>query len=358
MQQPNRQRPTQQRSRGQAQAPAQTQAGWGHSVETMEQDSKSHFTDDKRLPFSFSMKPNNSARIVLLDASIKGVAGTSDHGLWLMHEHVFSHPVTGKWPIYETCPQNIDGYCPLCAGEVTGTPDQSKYHLVMSVIDMTPYTDREGNVRTHSRKLIRFKSSKKAEHDQILKIMDTLNGIMEEHGSLHGVMLNMVRPDDKMSPSHGAPSIIPKSGGRTFAKIPDAKFAEKFNHPEIMSKDGKTVIYRANEMTEPFDYVKFFPKPSAADIAQRWNLPDRSQGFVPEKSLIEGNQSSYETMDDMLDTGTAKEQQADQNGFDFDDDFLNEQPSQPEQQAEQQTSSVEDDVSDAEDGFDDDMFKD
>ena len=350
MQTPNRQRPVQ-RSRGatptQQQQP-KVQAGWGHAVQTMEEDSKLHVNTERRLPFNFFLKPNESAKIVLLDYSVEG-DGVNDHGLWLMHEHIFAHPVSGKWPIYETCSHSIDGYCPICTGEVTGTPDVPKYHLVMSILDTTEYINKQtGEKIPYSRKLVRFKSSVKSEHNHMMRMTELLKGVMEEHGTLRGVMLNMARPDDKMSPSHGLPTIIPKSGGRSFAKISDKKFMETFGHPEIKSKDGKTVLYEANEKTTPFDYLKHFPKPSADDIAERYNVLV-GQRAVVERSLIDEPQTSYEKAD----AGTASVQQADANGFEF-DDLLNDDDTPDENLDVQPTDQVDNQQQPEDDGFDDD----
>jgi hypothetical protein len=165
------------------------------------------------------------------------------------HEHQWKNPQTGKWDMLEACPADFD-YCPLCAQEkIYG---KRYYQLMLSILDLRGYTDRNGNQVPYTRKLLPIKAN----------MLDPFKRRFEQHGTLRGLCFTMVRsPSEKNSPRIGRPEF--------YAQYTDEQLLEWYSHPAKQKEDG-TVYLQANEMLQPFDYMNLFPQPSGDALVAKY----------------------------------------------------------------------------------------
>ena len=201
------------------------------------------------MPFRFWVPVHKQTEIIILDEE----PGPC------FYEHQLQDPATGRWDVYEGCPKEFEP-CPLCDGVAGGK--ESYYVMLLSIIALDPYVNREGKTIPHSKKLLAVKTN-----DQPF-----FNRLYEREGTLRGAHLLMAR-DSKNMANIGRPE---------FEQMhKDADILATFGHPEIKASDGR-VIKKQNADCYPYPYEKLFTKPSADDIRARYGgvAPAGSQGDI------------------------------------------------------------------------------
>lgn len=163
------------------------------------------------------------------------------------YEHQLKDPSTGKWDIYEGCPKEFEP-CPLCDGVAGGK--ESYYVMLLSVISLDPYINKDNKTIPHSKKLLAVKTNEQP----------FFNRLYEREGTLRGAHLLMAR-DSRNSANIGRPEFMEKHT--------DADIMATFGHPEIKTNDGR-LIKKQNADCYPYPYEKIFTKPSASDLRTRY----------------------------------------------------------------------------------------
>lgn len=189
------------------------------------------------MPFRFWIPAGKQVELVVLDEE----PGPC------FYEHQLQDPVSGKWDIYEGCPKEFEA-CPLCDGQAGGK--ESYYVMMLSVMVLDPYVNKNGITVPHSRKLMAIKTN-----DQPFFLRTH-----EREGTLRGVQLLMAR-QGKQDSSIGRPEFI--------ARHSEADIMATFGHPAIKANDGR-VLKQANADTQPFPYAKLWTRPSGADLRTRY----------------------------------------------------------------------------------------
>ena len=157
------------------------------------------------------------------------------------YEHCLFDPTAGdrgKWNLFVGCTKEVDS-CPVC---VT-TGKESYYAMYLTVIDLSPYTDRQGITQEFSRKLLVVKSAQQRKF--IRKY--------QQEGSLRGAIYLLIREGDK-SPQIGS----------------DQEFQEYMEEDDLLAyerqystQDGQTHTERCHE---PYDYAELFPPVTSAEL--------------------------------------------------------------------------------------------
>ncbi|QIG76118.1 hypothetical protein EVC24_097 [Rhizobium phage RHph_I4] len=173
-------------------------------------------------------------------------------------EHTARNPRTGYWTEFEQCPHEWDN-CPLCPPEGEKAP---YYVMMLTVIDMREFTDREGRVWAATRKLLPVKIEQQGFFDDLYK----------QHGSLRGIRLIMTRDGGKMSSPIG--NNIQFDCVHTEEDM--AEYCKSVGLWEEYKQDNGRVIWGEGEFINPYQYGKIFEKPSGAKLRLKYN-PD-SQG--------------------------------------------------------------------------------
>ena len=196
-------------------------------------------------------KPGQQGDIIILDNDVGPC----------FYEHAIPGP-NNDWSktTHELCPKEYDS-CPLCARSGTG---ESYYVMFLSVIDMRPYTKRNGEIIPFSRKLLAIKTSSQAFFARL----------KERHGNLRGAHLLMVR-DNSNSASIGTPEYI--------EHVTEEQILQNFAHAEVKAQDGR-VVKQANADCYPFQYDGeggIFRQPSGEALRQKYG------GVAPAGSAAE-----------------------------------------------------------------------
>lgn len=197
-----------------------------------------------RMPWRFWVPVGEQREIVVLDSQI----GPS------FYEHQLQNPKNGKWETYEACPKEWEP-CPICMADESrggGWGKESSYLMFLTVAELTPWTDKDGNEHSHSIRLLAVKAQ---QHGFFMRQFD-------RHGTLRGMHLLMSR-DTKNTPNHGTPEFVQMHS--------EDDILESFGHEEVKNDQGK-VIKAANADCFPVEYEKLFRQPSAEDIRTRYNL--------------------------------------------------------------------------------------
>ena len=201
------------------------------------------------MAFRFSVPKGGTRELVILDHSLEdGVA---------LHEHNYEQG--GNWNFYEPCLHEVTA-CPIC--EKLQKP--SYYANYLTVLDLTGYTRKNGEVVNQSRMLLRIKSSG-------LDRFKQLQTIAKSQGkSLRGMFLRMHRSDDQNSAATGEPQMLEECGGALFHIYSEDELVAEFGHDAIIGRDGKTILKPADQDIQPFPYDLVFPAPDIASIIKRW----------------------------------------------------------------------------------------
>ena len=185
------------------------------------------------MPFRFFLTPGESREIVVVD----------DKPDFARYEHNLKNRKTGKYDIYCAC-INENANCPVCSA----SDRPSYFGMFLTIIDLTPYEDKNGNEVEWSKKLLCVKPQQQKKFMRLL----------ERHGSLRGMVLQMSRDGDK-----------------------DASIGNEIEFIEFMEEDQllayevsydyetRDGVKKTRDIIghEPFDYDELFPAPTEEQLA-------------------------------------------------------------------------------------------
>jgi hypothetical protein len=160
------------------------------------------------------------------------------------YEHQMKNPRTQKFDTYESCPKEWE-VCPICESD-----KESYYVMMLSVVDMRPFTKSDGTQIRFSRKLLPVKA---AQHGFFMRQFDRAQ-------TLRGMHLLMTR-DSQQALSIGNPEFV--------EMVDEAALLAEFGGPEQKDQQGN-VIKAMNADCFPFNYGQLFHKPSAEDLRVRY----------------------------------------------------------------------------------------
>lgn len=207
-------------------------------------------------PFRMWVPPGESKEIIVLDSKPD----------FFMYEHNLKDPETGKWNVFKTCAGEDDN-CALC--EKYG---QSYYALYLSVIDLTPYVDRNGNRVEWSRKLMVVKTG------QMKKFIRRY----EKEGTLRGAKFELARDGNK-DPVIG-------NDIEYLETVPEREL-KKFVR-SYKDRDNNRVT---EDCSEPYEYEHIFEEPDG----------DALREFAKAAPVPGSRKANEEEIDDDLDSEDA-----------------------------------------------------
>lgn len=186
------------------------------------------------MPFRFWVGVGEQREVVILDSQLGPC----------FYEHQMQNPRTGRWDVHEACPKEWEP-CPLCDHQ-----KDSYYVMMLTVMDLSPYTNKQGQTIPHSRKLMAVKAQ---QQPFFMRQFD-------RHQTLRGLHLLMSR-DTQQTAQIGNPEFIQLHS--------EEDIIESFGHDQIVAQDGK-VLKERNTDCFPFPYDRLFQKPTAEDLRRRY----------------------------------------------------------------------------------------
>lgn len=201
--------------------------GMKHAEQVKERQDKQRESGGGRV-FRFYVKEGESKEIIILDEK-------PDFFMW---EHNYKEG--GHYGNHAGCCKEWET-CPACEEY----PDSNSYFgMYLSCIDLTQYTDKQGNEVEFTRKLLVVKPS---QHKKFSRLY-------ERHGTLRGMVLEMSR-DGKKDAGIGN----------------DIQFQEFIDEDDLAEyirewedKDGKV---HEEDCSEPYEYTEIFDEPTPENIA-------------------------------------------------------------------------------------------
>lgn len=182
-------------------------------------------------PFRLRLGAGETKEVIVLD--------DREEDLFFQYEHNLQDPKTGYWNVFTGCIKETE-ICPVCEQE----GKESYYALYLSVIDLTEYEDKHGNVVEFSRKLMPVKSG------QIGKFLRRLE---KNNGSLRGCLFELSRDGDR-DPQIGNDiefiEVVPEEELETYIR-------------EWEDKEGKT---HEEDCSQVLDYDELFPAPTEESL--------------------------------------------------------------------------------------------
>lgn len=184
-------------------------------------------------PFRYRVKQNTEENeFIVLDSEPD----------FFVYEHVLRDPLTGRWgPV--TCCRDYTT-CAVCE---SSDPDlkESTYNMVLTVIDLNPYTTRKGETIEFSRKLLVVKPGQQKK----------FNRYYEREGTLRGAVFSSAR-----------------GGEKTAAIGDDIEFVEYMPEEDLLTyqrewtdREGKA---HTEDCSQPFVYEECFD-PADPDYLRR-----------------------------------------------------------------------------------------
>jgi len=184
----------------------------------------------------------------------------------------------GNWGRrFEICVKETDN-CPLCAAAEGGnkTVGRSVYAMVLSVLDLRPYTDKHGHEVTHSRKMFMVKGL------QVPDWIKVLEKAEKRFKTLRGVYMEVGRSSEKDAGT-GKPLPLEKdwygddADDKPYALIDEADLLAEYGHDAVMSQNNK-ILKQADEDTMPYDYGALFTFPDLPALSRQYGLKSRNAG--------------------------------------------------------------------------------
>lgn len=172
-------------------------------------------------PFRFFCMPGESREVVIVDEMPD----------FFRHEHAMLTKGTKRWDTYVPCVAE-HANCPAC--DVAERP--SYFAMYLTIIDLTPYEDKNGDTVEFSKKLLVVKPT---QQKKIMRLYD-------RHKTLRGMVLNMAR-DTKEDAQIGN----------------DIEFVEFMDEEDLLTYETEYVDQKnvAHPVIchEPYNYEEFMP---------------------------------------------------------------------------------------------------
>jgi len=219
-----------------------------HERQTVEDQRRQQERADGYAPFRFFL-PSPEKQGVTREQLEANIVVLDDAPTFAMFEHSFPDPKTGRWGkgAFTVPCLSGDSHCPACDAD----SKDPYFALFLSIIDMTPYTNKNGQLVPFTKKLLVVKN----------KNQGWWFRQYERRGTLRGMQVLMVR-DSAQGANHGNPEFI---------ELHDEQaIIDSFSHPEVKSQDGQRVIKQANEDCFAYDYGRIFKKPTYEELAERF----------------------------------------------------------------------------------------
>ncbi len=233
-------------------APPPSDESWLHrgaraeEARTRELERQAQRREQGWIPRRFWMPVGQQADIIILD---------SEPGP-CFYEHNMKNPQDGdKRTLFEACPKEYDS-CPLCVQD-----KESYYVMFLSIIDMRPWTRKDGTVVEWTRKPLAVKSQQQP----------VFMRLFERHTNLRGIHLLMTR-DSQQSFAIGQPEFV---GAHT-----EEELVAAFSHEAGVGNDGR-VLRQENADLYPFDYGRILQRNTGEELRRRYG------GVVPAGSRQE-----------------------------------------------------------------------
>lgn len=184
------------------------------------------------MPFRFFCLPNGETKeIVVVD----------DQPNFVRHEHALQNTRTGKYDVFTAC---IDEHanCPVCKV----AQREAYFAMYLTIIDLTPYTNKDGIEVPWSKKLLVIKTMQQKK----------ITRLLQQHGTLRGMVLAMTRDGEKEAAI---------GSDIQFVEFLDEDTLATYVTDYEYEKDGKKVV---KEIVggEPFDYDEMFPMPTEQQL--------------------------------------------------------------------------------------------
>lgn len=192
-------------------------------------------------PFRFWTPVGDTREIIIVD----------DAPEFFRYEHALKNRRTQRYDNFLPC-INEDANCPVCG--VTEKP--AYFAMYLTVLDLTPYENKDGKEVPWSKKLLVVKPAQQKK----------ISRLYEKHGTLRGMVLEMRRDGDKDA-----------SIGNDIEFVEFASEDELVNDyfDEYVDQDGKRIEI---DGSVPFDYDKIYPDMSEKQLAAIVGADDNSVG--------------------------------------------------------------------------------
>jgi hypothetical protein len=168
--------------------------------------------------------------------------------------------------VHEACPRESEE-CPICtkaSEDSKGRFGHSVYMVFLSIIENygdDPYIDKDNKPHYFAKRLLALKPGQLEDYERLFEVAK------KKEGSLRGLTLTLERGGGDTSPRTGKPVI--NDNGDMYEILTDEQLDEYYGNDEERDEKGQ-IVKAMNDNIMPYDYKQYFPRPSAADIAQRW----------------------------------------------------------------------------------------
>lgn len=214
-------------------------------------------------PYTFWMPDGDTREVCILD----------DEPYFFRYEHNLKDPRTGKFGLNILCKRDEDN-CPIC----TESGKEGQYIMYLSVLDLKPYTNKDGVEVEFTRKLFAVKSQQQKKFIRRF----------EKDGTLRGAIYELSR-DGAKSPVIGN----------------DIEFLEFMDEEELSEyertwkdRDGKR---HTEDCSQPFDYDEIMPDQSIDEICDEYEEAYGKRPKAPPGSSRDNEEDNYDEVDEEVD---------------------------------------------------------
>lgn len=216
------------------------------------------------MPFRFRAEYGPDAQpcpIIILDKKIDNI--------FFLYEHSVQDD-QGRWGKTEVCIKEHDVGCPLCQleGGKNSKVGRSTYVMLLTVLDLRPYKNKDGKKIPYSRRIFAVKGS------QIGDWMKIFDRAEQKFGTLRGLYLEVMR-NDKQDASTGKPQLL--DNDMLFDHVKEKELLADYGHDAVVGDNNK-VIKKADEDITPFDYDAIFKRPTYDELARRYGVKSNRAG--------------------------------------------------------------------------------
>jgi hypothetical protein len=277
--------------------------------------------------------------LILLDHDIDSIPHVYKDEWWVPSEHKFySYPCVEK---ITKCP-----VCDYLQREGLRKHRQASLNMYLTVLDLKPYTDKDGNTVKCTKRLLEVKFKQQQDFKKMFA------DAIKAKGTIRGLRFALRYSKDTGAPKIGRLDAVKESGGQKtmWTIVSEAKLVEKFGNKEKKDSSGK-VLKKANTDITPYNYELVFPEPDIEKLKEEFGVSSDNE-FTRQVDL------GYDDLDEDLDEGLEDEVDTSSNVDEDLEDDLDEEESEANQEAdldEEESDETDDELESNEEEGEEDL---
>lgn len=210
----------------------------------------------RNLPYRFSLKPSDSAEVIILENGVHEWFGLFEHEIVPNNDY--------KARYWEISPKTMNQEDPLEQLPIVNGAISKPYFINFMTVLHLNYTKQDGTVIPVVKKMLPIKG--RSQREEFKKLSDMA---IRKYGTMRGLHLKLSRTDDTKSPRIGVPGVLDTM---EYGHFSETELIAKYGHEPIVSKVSGKVIIPKNGNLQTYKWLEIFPTPTTDYIREKYGI--------------------------------------------------------------------------------------